>query len=247
MPFRRYRAPVSTVSEVSHDGTCGLCQRHAPVLFGLRLNDYVIRACTSCEAAIGLRMGWWDEPPVATDCPKCAVPNPWPSELPRDPLTVCYECIVAGRVAIAHETEIGFIDYALSLLGMVKSSDRRRADAEARGLHTTVLKTYDDGSQSIGVHLPAQLLQEMHRTPRYSCLQREYWPYHCGEFMAFVGRWQQEDFERISNGRGLPWFIEHFAGDYGEDAWEWLPTGVGWSYVHKCLKCGVHRVFVDSD
>jgi len=29
--------------------------------------------------------------------------------------------------------------------------------------------------------------------------------------------------------------------------WEWLPTDMGWSYVHVCDHCGQHKVFVDSD
>ena len=247
MPFGLYRAPVSTVAEVSYDGTCLLCRQPAGVLFGLRLNDYVIRPCISCHRSLGLRMGWWDDPPGNTDCSHCGTSNPWPPELPRDPLTVCYACICMGRVAIGHETEIGFIDYARSLRGMIDSSDRTRAEAEARGLRTTVLKTYDDGSESIGVYVPTNILQEIQRTPRYSNLQREYWPYHCGAFMAFVGRWQQEDFERVSGGNGLAWFMEHGAYDFEYDEWDWLPNSIGWSYVHKCLKCGVHRVFVDSD
>ena len=151
-------------------------------------------------------------------------------------------------MAVAHETSLGDVDFAHTLRGMLNFG--REGRAKAIGLETSVLETYDDDSQRFGVHLPVELLHEMHRTPRYAALQREYWPYHCGAFMAFVGRWQQEDFERVSGGRGLEWFLEHFDGnygDYGEDAWEWLPDGIGWSYVHKCLACGLHRVFVDSD
>ena len=110
-----------------------------------------------------------------------------------------------------------------------------------------MLKTYDDGSQEIGVHLPVEVLLEMHRTPRYANLQREYWAYHCDGFMAFVGRWEQEDFERVSGGDGLAWLTRHAAYDQGEDEWDWLAGGVGWSYVHRCLKCGLHRIVVDSD
>jgi uncharacterized protein CbrC (UPF0167 family) len=245
MPFRLFRAPVSTVYQVSYDGECGLCHRDAAVLFGLGLRDYIIRPCTSCHAPVGLRLGWPDEPPVPTECAKCGISNPWPSELARDTLPVCYDCIRDGRVAISHETRLGHVDFAHTLRGMLQFG--REHQAKAEGLQTTVLETYDDGSHRVGVHLPVELLHEMHRTPCYSKLQREYWPYHCGGFMAFVGRWQQEDFERVSGGRGLEWFIKHGVDDLGEDEWEWLPGGLGWSYVHKCLKCGLHRIFVDSD
>ena len=248
MPFRLYRAPVATVSEVSYDGACGLCHRGASVLFGLRLKDYIIRPCVACDAPLGLRLGWWDKPPVPTGCLKCGTSNPWPAELPRDPLRVCYDCIQSGQVAIGHETPLGSIDFAQTLRGMLWLGSKERADEE--GLRTTVVKndgTLPFGSHWTGVHLPTELLLEMHRTPRYSALQREYWPFHCGGFMAFVGRWQQEDFERISRGNGLAWFTEYGANGIGEDEWDWLPSGIGWSYVHKCLKCGVHRVFVDSD
>jgi uncharacterized protein CbrC (UPF0167 family) len=91
---------------------------------------------------------------------------------------------------------------------------------------------------------------EMHRTPGYASLQREYWPYHCGEFMAFVGHWQQEDFNRFAGGDGLAWMREHMSEgdrDWAEEMWEWLPGSIGWSYVHHCLRCGAFRVFIDSD
>src|SRR5688500_6482195 len=119
VPFRRYRAPVSTVSEVSYNGTCRLCHRDSAVLFGLRLNDYIIRPCTSCQAPLGLRLGWWDEPPVPTQCPRCGASNTWPADLPRDPLSVCYDCIGAGRVAIGHGTPLGHVDFAQTLRGML--------------------------------------------------------------------------------------------------------------------------------
>lgn len=245
MPFHLYRAPVSTVSAVSYNGECGLCKRDAAVLFGLAQNDYIMQPCAACRAPVGLRLGWPDEPPVPTHCPKCRKLNQWPSELRRDRLPVCYDCIRTERVAIAHGTSLGHVDFAHTLRGMLDFGKENRA--KALGLQASVLETYDDDSHRFGVHLPVELLHEMHRTPRYACLQREYWPYHCGAFMAFVGRWQQEDFERVSGGRGQEWFIQHGVDDCGEDEWEWLPGGLGWSYVHKCLGCGLHRVFVDSD
>ena len=147
---------------------------------------------------------------------------------------------------MAHETELGDVDLGHALRGLTYSC--RPEVARREGVETTVLKTYGDGSQSIGVRLPPDLLLEMVRTPRHAALQREYWPYHCQGFMAYLGRWQQEDFEKQSPGRGREWFGEHMAPEEPwEDMWEWLEGGIGWSYVYRCLPCGWHRVFVDSD
>jgi uncharacterized protein CbrC (UPF0167 family) len=249
MPFRLYRAPVKSVLEVSHDDVCHVCGTREMVLFGLRLNDYLIRPCSSCRASMGLRMGWWDQPPVATDCPACGVPNPWPDGLPRDPLRACYKCIRRGKVAVAHETELGMLEYPLSARGLVRGGKYKRAELEGMGFRTTVLETYDDGSQSVAARLPPELLAEMHRTPRYLNLQREYWPWHCGQYMAFVGHWRQDDFHRVAggHGKGEAWFHAHGAHPFEYDQWEWIEHGIGMSYVHECLKCGLRRVYVDSD
>ena len=89
---------------------------------------------------------------------------------------------------------------------------------------------------------------EMMRTPRHMALQREYWPYHCKGFMAYLGHWKQKDFHRQSPGSGKKWFGAHMPpGEAWEDMWEWLEGDVGLSYVFQCQKCGEYRVFVDSD
>jgi uncharacterized protein CbrC (UPF0167 family) len=88
----------------------------------------------------------------------------------------------------------------------------------------------------------------MLRTPAHRQLQREYWPYHCRDFMTYLGEWHQEDFEQLSPGSGFNWFgraMGHIEG--WEDMWDWLPSGLGRSYVYTCLRCGEYKVYVDSD
>jgi uncharacterized protein CbrC (UPF0167 family) len=246
MPFALFKGTLKTVSDLLEDGECTICGQSRRYLFRLRDRDYLIDPCEKCGEHVGLRIGWPDEKPEPSTCRICGTIIFWPNQRPRDVVAVCYQCLRAGRVAVAHETEVGNIDLAHALHGLTYFAPPEIASRH--GLETAVLETYADGSQSIGVRLSKDLLSEMLRTPRHMALQREYWPFHCHGFMAYLGRWQLEDFEKQSPGRGREWFGEHMGPDEPwEDMWEWLPADIGWSYVFQCQTCGRHRVFVDSD
>jgi hypothetical protein len=215
-------------------------------VFALSQNDYVVDPCGTCGAPVGLRIGWPDEKPEPSGCELCGATCNWPGERARDKIATCYDCLRGGRAGIGHETELGSVDLGHALRGLTHFA--RPEIARREGLETTVLQTYGDGSQSIGVRLPRDLLIEMSRTPRHMALQREYWPYHCKGFMAYLGRWQQAEFDKQSPGQGREWFGAHISPEEPwEDMWEWLEGDVGRSYVYQCQSCGRHRVFVDSD
>lgn len=246
MFFPLYKAPLDTVSGLVENQTCATCARDRSHLFGLDSNDYLLDPCPACGDLVGLSLASSDESAEPSICVRCSTRSYWPQTRPRDVVAVCYECLRAGRAAIAHETEVGDIDLLHAWQGLARFG--RPETARREGLATTVLETYADGTQSIGVRLPQDLLFELLRTPRHQALQREYWPYHCGGFTAYLGRWQQEDFEHQAPGRGREWFGERVApGEPWEDMWEWLPGDVGWSCVYQCQACARHRVFVDSD
>lgn len=246
MPFTLFKGPAAFLSDMKNDAACSLCQARRRLVFALSQNDHILEPCGRCGASVALRLGWPDENPEPSVCERCSFHCDWPTGRPRDTLAVCYECLRGGRAGIAHETEVGDVDLGHALHGLTSGASEEIARRE--GLETTVLKTYDDGSQSIGMRIPRDLLLEMVRTPRHEALQREYWPYHCKGFMAFLGRWGQEDFENQSPGSGREWFGEHMsADDPWEEMWEWLVGDVGWSYVYQCQSCGRHRVYVDSD
>jgi uncharacterized protein CbrC (UPF0167 family) len=115
------------------------------------------------------------------------------------------------------------------------------------GFETSVLETFSDGSQTIGIHLPQDLLDDLMRTPRHPTLQDEHWTYHCGGWMVYLGRWEMQDFERQAPGRAREWFIERFDDPTdGEMYWEWLEGDMGWSCVFGCPRCGTYKVFYDA-
>ena len=246
IPFPLYRGSLETISGLVTSGTCVGCHRTAPYLFELGHGDYVLDTCHRCSSPTALAVGWADEAAPTSACRSCANLLSWPDGTSREGLAICYACVRSGRVAFAHGTNLGSADWEHTEEGRL---DFGRLDAAERaGLRTTVLETYDDGSQRLGVHVPQAVLTELHRTPRYMSLQREYWYWHCGNFMPYLGRWDHDDFERQAPGRGREWFGAHMPpGETWEDMWEWLPTDTGWSYVHQCSTCGLHKVFVDAD
>jgi uncharacterized protein len=232
--FPLYLAPLD-----EHRRHCVTCRTVRTYCFHV---SHLIRICRHCPEAIGFGI---DQAGIPVRCRRCGAENEWPSEWPHDQIRVCYECLRSGRASVSHSTELGLVDFPTSQDGMARGGDFETAAMHR--LKTSVLKRFDDGSELIGTHVPHEVLQELLRTPRHPALQNEYWPFHCGDFMAFLGNWEQDDFERQAPGCGREWFAEHMQSEDWEDMWEWLPSGIGWSYVYQCRSCGKHRVFVDSD
>jgi uncharacterized protein CbrC (UPF0167 family) len=249
MAFPLFKAPLRNISNLLRDINCSVCNQHRPYAFSLSDSDSIIRPCLQCGNPVGLCRGWKERPPQPTTCTHCGFANPWPSDRPdAEIVPVCYECLRAGRVAIHHETESFNVNFSLAVRGMASLNDPDFATRER--FATTVLETFDDGSQSIGVHLPQSLLFELLRSPVHQKLQREYWPWHCRGLMAYVGRWEPDDFDRQAGGEGYEWFIRHLPPDRmdeAEDMWSWLEGGIAWSCVYQCQSCGLHRVYVDAD
>jgi uncharacterized protein CbrC (UPF0167 family) len=255
MPFRLFCAPLRNVEGLLRDVDCNVCGQWQSYAFRLSSHDHLIRPCLRCGEAVGLKRGWLMRPADATACPHCGHANPWPADRPDPPIEidavpVCYACLRAGKVAIFHETESFFVEYPLAVRGLACLRDKEVA--RRLGLPTSVVETFDDGSQSLAIPLPKALLFELLCTPGHQNLQREYWPYHCDGVMAYVGRWEPEDFDRhAADGNGYAWFAKHLTAERAEEAedmWSWLEAGgIAWSCVYRCETCGEHRVYVDAD
>ena len=255
MPFPLFRAPLRNVEGLFRDVECSVCGQRQAYAFRFASHDHLIRPCLRCAEPVGLTRGWLARPPEPTTSLHCGFANPWPTDRPDpaievDSVPVCYACLRAGRVAIRHETEAFDVEYPLAVRGL--GGLRDEGFARRLNLTTTVLRTFEDGSQSRGVSLSQTMLFELLRTPRHQNLQREYWPFHCDGVMSYVGRWEPEDFHRqAGDGDGYAWFARHLTperAEEAEDMWSWLEAGgIAWSCVYRCETCGTHRVYVDAD
>ncbi len=113
----------------------------------------------------------------------------------------------------------------------------------------TDLGTADDATDQ-GV--PAAVLDELaHRTPGFSAWQQERWLFHCSDGAAFLGPvgWDTladhpdaaEAVRTQVAGWGLQGSdIDAFVGSLDED-------GASTGYLFRCLHCGVHLAYADTD
>ncbi|GLX67540.1 CbrC family protein [Paenibacillus glycanilyticus] len=89
----------------------------------------------------------------------------------------------------------------------------------------------------------------MHRTPGYVSWQQEYWLSHCGDFCAIV---QYVGWEQIKHlEEELSEDIASICTDYDLTQEEFqkclLNEGSLQGYLFKCVRCGKHRLYVDSN
>jgi uncharacterized protein CbrC (UPF0167 family) len=183
-----------------------------------------------------------------TRCESCDRLDNWPEQWPREraEIRVCCDCLRAGKAGINHRTELGIISAPYVLRGMTVFGDE--SAAHTHGLKTTVIETYSDGSSNLGIHVPQAMLDELMRTPIHPSLQDEYWPFHCGGWMHYLGKWQRADFERLAPGNSISWLAKHVDDpEMAEEYMGWLESDIAWSCVYACPRCGAHKVWVDAD
>jgi ankyrin repeat protein len=159
--FPLYQAPIPLVK--AH---CTICNVEKPTCPGV---EYLVAPCPSCDRPRPWPVEFANE---ITRCDWCERQAEWPSEWPweSDDIRVCVDCLRAGHAAISHSTDLGFIDPSISIKGMLRGRKYVLAKAKEHGFETTVLETYGDGSQSLGVHLPQALIDDLMRTPRHPTL-----------------------------------------------------------------------------
>jgi uncharacterized protein CbrC (UPF0167 family) len=235
--FPLYQAPLPLFR-----GTCTICKQTRQDCLAV---PYLVAPCPSCE-----RPRVWDAELAneVTRCGACDRQANWPDDWPVDgeEICLCVDCLRNGSGGFVHSTELGFMTPELALRGMLSSSAYELPKIEAAGFRTSVRKTYGDGSQSIGVHVPQELIDDLLRTPRHPTLQEEHWSLHCGGWMTYVGRWEPQDVERQSPGKAYEWFSKYTVdSDDPETIWDFIQSDTGWSCVFECSKCGHFKVFYD--
>jgi hypothetical protein len=85
------------------------------------------------------------------------------------------------------------------------------------------------------------------RTPGYVSWQEDYWLAHCNDYCAFISYVGIKELQEMG-------IIDEVLADYAEmddnvaDVRQWLHKE-GWmvGYLFKCLHCGKHRLWVDSN
>lgn len=96
----------------------------------------------------------------------------------------------------------------------------------------------DDG------HTLDQLDELTHRTPGYVAWQEAYWLRHCDDFCAFIGYVGWNEIKDITS--ELIDDIEQ-SGFTLEELRGFVNGGSLQGYLFKCLKCGSHRIHLDSN
>ena len=236
MSFPLFRAAV--IPTFSGPRICAACREKVQQSFRPSL---LIVPCRKCGQATALGLGQ-----SMTDCVHCGEFNLWPTDVPAgEDAAVCAACLTAGRAAISHESELGFVTWANARRGLVEV-DVDESSGKAARRNGFELWTDEWGPPVTYARVPPEPLLELLRTPVHLAIQREYWPFHCGRFCAFLGHWQQADFERESRGRGQELF-EASVDSNSSGMWDWLRDDFGRSYVYQCLGCQTFRVFVDTD
>ncbi|HEX8913109.1 MAG TPA: CbrC family protein [Humisphaera sp.] len=233
-PFPLFKAPLDPGYHAAH--VCTVCRRGGAPRLSLADSDHLVTPCRRCGEPMGLRVGYQDTP-----CPRCGEFNLWPSDVPTEEAAVCFDCLVGGRAAISHASELGHIEWPDAVRGLVAGGSE--AVARREGLE---LWTDEWGPPTPYVKAPAPALMELLRTPRHPGRQSEHWPIHCGRFRAFLGHWGQSDFDRHAAGRGREWFEEHLEPSSGA-GWDWLGDDFAESTVYQCLNCLRFIVYVDTD
>ena len=128
----------------------------------------------------------------------------------------CMECLRQGRFTVWHYTDVGEIEN-----GEFTSESKR------------------------GLTIAKESILELSRTPSFSTFQQAIWLSHCNDFMAYLGEWEREDFNKNApEGEGQKLFGEVEQAEPGE---EWVKLRDSGFYLFRCLHCGKMRSFSDWD
>ena len=169
------------------------------------------------------------------------------SEEERQDKVGCYDCLRRDRFGFMHGTDIGIITED-GLLTFDEPDDEPKR----------VFVVADDGG-AVADKMPLigpprsqifdEAIAELHRTPSVSTWQDFSWPIHHNDFMAYVGRWEPEDFSRMaSGGMGRELLLE-IAGPMFDHFW---PENEEANFrdnfiVFECLHCPVKTALFDMD
>ena len=175
IPFPLYEAAVETCSDFIGRGECSVCARDEQWIFDA--SGELVVACSKCGRNNALTCVFKAD----SVCTNCAAPVVWPLARASQ-ITVCYDCLRAGRVYLNHDMALGLIEWKDAERGWIEFY--RIDDLDPIIVATPVegeemMRRYEFGRGD---------LVELGRTPVYSTWQSERWLFHCGHPMVYLGQ-----------------------------------------------------------
>jgi uncharacterized protein CbrC (UPF0167 family) len=237
IPFQLHSAPINPGGEYDYvgPGTCTLCGRHPQPCFRLGVGDRIVITCPNCGALNGVRFG----EKKAVVCQNCSANLESTTWADAREVTVCYECLRAGKVALTKDTEFGMVSWDQAVNGITNG-----VPGLSQSQFEPVVVSEEDNW--VGARLPQEIMFELLRTPNYSTWQGERWLFCCRYPMTFVGEWDREDFRRHDpNGEGEALYYQVARGAPA-NSWKAVGTGVC-VHVFNCKRCGKLRAHFDFD
>ena len=113
--------------------------------------------------------------------------------------------------------------------------------------------TFNDVAESDGLDgVPEAVIDEIvHRTPGFSGWQQERWLFHCGDGAAFLGPVGRADLDDHPDALGAlraqvrGWGLDDDEAEAFTDALD--VDGSPTAYLFRCLHCGTHVAYADSE
>ncbi len=221
--FEYFKAPVSHSDGYLGISDCTVCGRKDAPVIEISVGADLIVECRSCGMANAMDAD--DE--IAPPCTNCGGVAGFP-EKKKDEHQACCECLLTGRVAISKDTRVGILSWH-SVRNGAFAVDAAKSEWQLNE------QCHDDGTPN--TRLEIDTLDSLLRTPSYFCWQNDLWPFHCGRPMAFLGCWEQAEFNQAApDGDGLALFN---AIVYSPDqaVWENRLHDERGIYVFRCTKC----------
>jgi hypothetical protein len=181
-----------------------------------------MRECPTCGTLNGLDAS--DAEPI--DCRACQQLVVFP-DLP-DTIVACYACVRRGRAALTKDTQLGMISWEQAFDGVTHGGP---------GLSNPAFDLVPREGGWAGARLPEATMFELLRTPTYSTIQGERWPFCCKAPMVFLGRWSRDQFNREApDGDGHALFQAMVANPI-PGLWEDQLHDVTGIYAFRCATC----------
>ena len=118
----------------------------------------------------------------------------------------CYDCLKRDRFGFSHRTEAGYVDEDGLMIYDIEEEQERVFIVAGEGQTAIVGGPFVPPPQE---HVSDEAVIELRRTPCFSTWQDVDWPVHHNDFMAYLGIWGPEDFERSkASGSGRDLFLE---------------------------------------
>lgn len=155
---------------------------------------------------------------------------------------VCIQCLENKKYSFEQESEGGF----LTEKGIITISDKYTYEKKSHD-YEEVTKPKEQELLS----MQSNQIESLMHTPPFNTMQGAVWQQHCKDFMAFIGTWTHEDFNRNSqSGNALEYFME-ICSNADEELYQnqFSPNKSEYAenvfYAFECQHCKVIRGYVD--